>query len=253
MLLTISFLGAACSDASFISSETGSSSTVVETPNNSNLEAISQNVQCNETDLNNLSIPVTIRDFNDTHPDFEAYLGTDKGIVTQNLGADRKPVYSGKGRTVTSKESFDQWYRDIAGVNQAVKQELVLTKQGASNIYEYQNSSFFPINNQVFGNQGRVHNYHFTLETSEIFFTYVGGESFTFTGDDDVWVYIDDKLVIDLGGVHTAQSATVKLDDLNLTKGKIYNFKLFFAERRTTQSNFKIQTSIVLKCFKSGS
>lgn len=195
-------------------------------------------------------MPVTIRDFKDSHPDFEAYMGTDKGIVMQNLGADGKPVYSGNARTVTSKESFDQWFRDIAGVNQAFQQELVLTKQGASNIYESRNNGFFPINNQGFGNQGRVHNYHFTLETSEVFFTYVGGEVFTFTGDDDVWVYIDNKLVIDLGGVHGAQSATVRLDYLNLTKGKNYNFKLFFAERRTSGSNLNIQTSIALKCYK---
>ena len=33
----------------------------------------------------------TIRDFNDTHPDFESAMGTDRGVVEGILGADGKP------------------------------------------------------------------------------------------------------------------------------------------------------------------
>jgi hypothetical protein len=54
-------------------------------------------------------------------------------------------------------------------------------------------------------------------------------------------------LVIDLGGVHGAMSAGVALDSLGLTSGNDYSFDLFFAERHTTQSNFRIDTSIKLK------
>ena len=52
--------------------------------------------------------------------------------------------------------------------------------------------------------------------------------------------------MIDLGGVHTAQSASVNLDTLGLTAGQNYSFNLFFAERHTTLSNFSMQTSIQL-------
>jgi len=52
---------------------------------------------------------------------------------------------------------------------------------------------------------------------------------------------------IDLGGVHGAQSSSVNLDSLGLTVGDMYDFDRFFAERHTTQSNFRIDTSIALK------
>jgi fibro-slime domain-containing protein len=78
-------------------------------------------------------------------------------------------------------------------------------------------------------------------------FTYVGGETFSFTGDDDVWVFINNELVIDLGGVHAAMSDSVDLDTLGLIVGETYDFDLFFAERHTTESNFKAETTIVLE------
>ena len=59
-------------------------------------------------------------------------------------------------------------------------------------------------------------------------------------------MFIGDDLVIDLGGVHGAASASVALDDLGLTLGENYSFDLFFAERHTSQSNFRIDTSIAL-------
>jgi len=191
----------------------------------------------------------TLRDFKFSHPDFEDYIGDDRGIVTTTLGSDSKPVYA-KSDTVstTGAANFNQWFNDVAGVNSPTSYPITLALVSASPpLYRYTNSSFFPIDGQLYGNEGKSHNYAFTYELHTMF-RYTGGETFSFTGDDDVFVYINKKLVIDLGGVHPQQSASVSLDSvassLGLVVGGVYQFDMFFAERHTTQSNFKVETSI---------
>jgi fibro-slime domain-containing protein len=193
-----------------------------------------------------------IRDFTESHPDFEDALGNDRGIVTDMLGANGKPVYAHGTMgtdTTTNAESFNQWFEDVAGVNEA--EALTLTfSPGAGGVYTFQDSDFFPIDGRLLGNEGNQHNYHFTFELHTTF-VYNGGETFTFRGDDDVFAYINGHLVIDLGGVHTVQEESVDLDaqarDLGISVGGEYALDFFFAERHTVESNFRIDTSIVFK------
>jgi fibro-slime domain-containing protein len=195
------------------------------------------------------SLTGTVRDFTTSHPDFEYVIAVDPGIVDASLGADDKPVYAGgpDGTATThGPEAFDQWYRDVDGVNLSSALTIALSG-GEGGVYTYDNGAFFPIDDQGFGNQGNPHNYHFTYELHTRF-RYQGGEIFRFTGDDDLFTFIDGVLVIDLGGVHGAMSSEVDLDaraaELGLAVGEIYDLDVFFAERHTTESNFRIDTSL---------
>jgi fibro-slime domain-containing protein len=179
------------------------------------------------------------------HPDFESFLGDDPGIVTGTLGPDGKPVYAGTAGNPSThgQVAFDQWYRDTAGVNVSSQYSIALDDIGGG-IFSYDNGDFFPIDGQGFADSDCCgHNYAFTYELATLF-TYQNGQKFTFRGDDDVFVYINNALVIDLGGVHGAQSKMVALDSLGLTLGNSYPLDVFHAERHTTQSNFRIDTTI---------
>jgi len=194
------------------------------------------------------SLTGTVRDFSSSHPDFESFTGNgEKGIVEAALGSDGKPTYvDAPHQYTTTKANFDQWYRDVSGVNQPFPFSFTLTKNG--NVYTYDNAQFFPIDGQGFGNEGNSHNFHFTFELHTEFL-YQGGEVFTFTGDDDLWTFINDQLAIDLGGVHPSQSGSVDLDSIaqsfGLEKGKTYPLDVFQAERHTSESHFRIDTSLV--------
>ena len=90
------------------------------------------------------------------------------------------------------------------------------------------------------------HNYGFAMKI-QAEFVYVKGQYFEFNGDDDVWVFINNQLVVDIGGQHRKVKKSVDLDDLGLTPGETYPFHIFYAERKRTQSNFMMRTSIDLK------
>ena len=166
--------------------------------------------------------------------DFEGPItGLTTGMVSSTLvgGLPQFVGPNGAGG-VPNAAAFDLWWQNTNG---ATAINLPLT-EGPAGVFTYNNSSFFPI---------AAYGFHFTMKLAgQTSFT--AADSFTFTGDDDLWINIGDNLLMDLGGVHAAESRTItgaNLMALGLSENTVYDLDIFFAERHTTQSNFNITTS----------
>lgn len=200
------------------------------------------------------------------HPDFDRYSGTIQttGLVYPDLGPDGRPImkWDGEGgpygRQISCVQSFDMWYRSVPGVNIVIKDKLELTQNLAldpsGRSYVFDSSAFFNLDNKGYGNYSTPvsHNYGFTSEF-QAYFQYRGGETLSFRGDDDVWVFINGKLALDLGGLHPPCEGSVTLGSdihpltgkkwdsrFNIFEGGVYSIVLFHAERHFEGSNFKL-------------
>jgi fibro-slime domain-containing protein len=97
--------------------------------------------------------------------------------------------------------------------------------------------------------KNKLHNYGFSMSGSATF-KYIEGANdiFEFIGDDDMWIFIDGRLTADLGGVHMAAPAKLKIEDLAKDRGwksgSTHALHFFYMDRNTDGSNFKIKMAL---------
>ena len=227
------------------------------------------------------------------HPNFDALSGTSlQNVVETDLGPDGTPdldcpdgdCSDNPGTATnnfTTNDDFDDWYDDANPQNIPIFRALTLDRDAGLTYSFKPQGGFYPIDDAGWvvsgeewlrdgasgGCSAGEHNYSFSTETRFIF-EYQGGERFDFNGDDDLWVFVNGKLAIDLAGLHGPRAGYFQLDadedgaggadtadgtavadnplidakeiDLGLVVGGIYEVALFHAERNYCGSNFEL-------------
>ena len=149
---------------------------------------------------------------------------------------DLKLGFEQKGDTYTLKDVKDQ-------------NGKILTTEGAG---------FYPLENErkfSYENSEKAQNYFFGMRYDVLFKIgdYVGPMNYEFTGDDDLWVLLDGKVVLDLGGIHQAAGETVDIwEKLEKTadqltpeeKEKEHTLTVLYMERGAGESNCKMKFTL---------
>jgi fibro-slime domain-containing protein len=159
---------------------------------------------------------------------------------------------------IVSQDTFSQWFRDVPGVNMSrlwwLDMSYVSTDVQWGPHYEFQTSDFHPIDEQLLGNGPDEHNFYFTFEmVAEFTYEASAGQFIWYEGSDDAWIFVNNAMVIDHGGIAANRNQCIHLDRLGLTDGETYKMHFFMAERYQPQTQFHIKTNLQLESAGSDS
>jgi fibro-slime domain-containing protein len=150
------------------------------------------------------------------------------------------------GGAVTSTDTFRQWFRTLPGTN-ASQLEVVDFAHTGSGVYEYSASDLTLADGEMLGNEGMEHNRNFTIEFGAVAqYNKCKGQFFEFEGDGDAWLTINDRLVIDAGGLAKGKHQFADLDRLGMADGELFVLRFFYAARTNSPSAMKVRTNVNL-------
>jgi fibro-slime domain-containing protein len=184
----------------------------------------------------------------------QSLLGQGSDFLRPTYGALLAPP-QGSPLAALNTVSYDTSYKNMVFQDNMVFNYV----PGSDGVYQFQSATFWPLDNRGFGAEptrsfdGTLinpapHNYSFALHLKRGF-KYRPGLTFNFEGDDDLWVFVNGQLVLDLGGIHGTTQGQFSLDNLTaklgLVQGDSATLDVFYCERQATGSDIRITTNII--------
>lgn len=194
------------------------------------------------------------------------YSALEQGLVEYELSEEHLPVATGVGKLLANRglTDFARWFIATEGVNKEYAGTVALkytAEEGAK--FTFWDEEFYPLEMTELSAGDKVNkdgkNHLFTMILN-IPFTVAadGAERFEITADDDTFVYLGEKLVLDMGGIHGATMGRLIISEagevysgvgseelafsgvkVNADEGKI--LRIFHADRDAKSSVFGLE------------
>lgn len=172
----------------------------------------------------------------------------EQGLAEYELSEDYLPVATGAGELTSNRGvDFSGWFEAVEGKNASYAGILKLNYRAAGAEFYFAQDEFYPLDSATFSAGDSVnedgHNHLFTMSLAVPFTVLKSGEeSFAITADDDTFVYVGDKLVIDMGGIHGATTGRFSISK----EGEVF---AAVGEEEMTYTGVRVEESSIVRIF----
>ena len=190
----------------------------------------------------------------------------EQGLVKFELN-DKKLPDGNSGEFLANKgmSNLAWWFEEIDGKSKNYVGTLKLDYRKDGAVFVFHQDNFYPLDEVDFSDgdvvNGDGHNHLFTMNFAVPFTVLSSGEEyFEIMADDDTFVFLGDKLVLDMGGIHDAVVGKFTIHDdgeiytavngidfaysgVTVEKGSAQNIRIFHADRDSDDSVFSIKTA----------
>ena len=149
----------------------------------------------------------------------------EQGLVSYELGDGYLPTWN-SGQLIPNRGQKDmtRWFSKVEGKSMNFLGNMKMDYKANKAEFSFYQREFYPLDEVEFSKGDYVntngHNHLFTMNFAVPFTPLLtGGEAFSITADDDTFVYLGDKLVIDMGGIHGAETGRFMIT----ADGEVYN------------------------------
>lgn len=190
----------------------------------------------------------------------------EQGLVDFELNDKYMPVATGAGRLTSNRgANAASWFETAEGRNESYAGALEMQYKAAGAEFVFEADDFYPLDKAEFSAGDSVnkdgHNHLFAMNFAVPFTALASGEeSFEVKADDDTFIFVGNKLVIDMGGIHEATAGRFVIHEngeiyagvdgenlaytgVNVTEGDGSIVRVYHADRDSASSVFDVKFS----------